>query len=84
MDNRLLVMELIKKEVSQQNESLDFSTKLEDLSIDSVDMLNIIFALEEKLGINIDPQFQINKNFETIGHLIDHILSSIPEQSNQV
>ena len=69
------------KEILQEysEKRVTLKTKLETLEIESLDVIEIIFKLEEKWNINIPP---VGNNAETVGELndiLEEALSQKPE-----
>ena len=64
------VKRIIARQISVPFEQLSPESRLEAIGIESLDVIEIIFALEEKFGIAIG--FNANESaalaFETIGH----------------
>ncbi len=65
------VLEIIAAKASVEVASLTLDAKLTDLNIASLDVVEIVFALEEKFDIQIP--FNANKaksEFETVGDVV--------------
>lgn len=65
------VVELIAKKIRVERPKLELSDKLEDLGIESIDAVELIFDIEEKF----DVQVPYNANnprteFETVGDVV--------------
>jgi acyl carrier protein len=70
------LIDIIAEESLIDRAKLDPAAKLEDIGIDSVDMVSVIFAIEEKYGIEIaEDAFERSDTLATvlgkIGALID-------------
>ena len=69
------VKEVIAKQVNKDVGELNADTKLTDLGIESLDVIEIVFALEEKFDISIP--FNANESaaeaFATIGQVADAV-----------
>lgn len=61
--------ELIKQHSTQYDFVLTDATKLDELGIDSIDLMEIIFRLEEAYGIELGLQALIGK--KTVGEVVD-------------
>ncbi|MDD5223242.1 MAG: acyl carrier protein [bacterium] len=75
------IYEMIKYYFVEQfevpQEKISFSAKLfEELGLDSIDALDMIGMLEEKLNIEIDEE-KI-KNIRTVKDVVDYVSSIIP------
>jgi len=57
----------------------DDSKLVEDLGLDSFDTIELVFDLEEKVGISI-PDTEL-KNIKTVRHIVDYIVTHSPPKS---
>ena len=70
------VRELIAQEFSIDPSKIEMETKLaEDLGADSLDAVELIMALEDEFGIEVDDDAA--QNAKTIGDLVNYIDSKI-------
>lgn len=68
------VAKIIAKELNAKEENVKLETRLvEDLGADSLDAVEIMFALEEEFGIEIDDESA--QNIKTVGDLVSYIES---------
>jgi acyl carrier protein len=71
------LLDLISKEAIIDREKLTREATLEDLGISSLDVISMLFELEEKYGVVIEegdmPQMS------TLGEMVDFLLSRINE-----
>lgn len=51
-------------------------SRLQDLSIDSTGVLELLLVIEEDLGVQFDPESLDASNFDTIGSLADLVRAS--------
>jgi acyl carrier protein len=59
---------------------VDEHTRLfEDLHLDSTSVLELLMALEDSVGIAVDPEELQPKHFKTIGALADYALEQLGE-----
>lgn len=66
------VAEIIAKELSAKKDTITMETRLvEDLGADSLDAVEIMFALEEEFGIEIDDDAA--QTIKTVGDLVTYI-----------
>lgn len=66
------VAEIIAKELNSKKENITMETRLvEDLGADSLDAVEIMFALEEEFGIEIDDDSA--RSIKTVGDLVNYI-----------
>ena len=81
------VLEDVKRIISQQIsipfDQLTRESRLEAIGIESLDVIEIIFALEEKFGIAIG--FNANESaalaFETIGQIADEVQKLVAKKA---
>lgn len=82
--SREKVEELLLKQVAEQarNAPDDLSTasELDSFEMDSVDLINVVFAIEEEFGIDI-PLGEEN-DFKTIGDLVDRVMTLLAEKQS--
>ncbi|MDD3287643.1 MAG: phosphopantetheine-binding protein [Alphaproteobacteria bacterium] len=65
------ILDIVAQKAMIERHKLTLDAKLADLNISSLDMVEVIFALEDKLGI--DMQFNANVNigeFSTLGDIV--------------
>jgi len=66
------VREIIAKELNKKAEDINMDTRLvEDLGADSLDAVEIMFALEEKFGLEIEDDAALQ--MKTVGDLVNYI-----------
>jgi acyl carrier protein len=69
------LLDMLSEEAIVDRDRLTRDAKLEDLGISSIDVISLLFELEERTGIRIDegdmPQM------DTLGDMVDHLLSKI-------
>ena len=69
------VVEIIKDKLIVNEVSSD-DDLIEDLGADSLDIIELVMALESEFGIVIYDN-EVDKNFTTVGHLIDFIQEKV-------
>lgn len=73
------LLDLIAKEAIIDREKLTRDATLEDLGISSLDVISMLFELEERYGVAIEegdmPQMS------TLGEMVDFLLSKINEEA---
>ena len=71
------VLELVGKQTSIDPKQITLNRKLEDLNLDSVAIVELVFSLEETFDISIPfeglDESQIKKHFYTVSSLADHL-----------
>ena len=76
------VLKIIAAKASTDPAELDLGAKLTDLNIASLDVVEIVFALEEKFDIEIP--FNANKaqsEFETVGDVVRAVQTLVAEKA---
>ena len=71
------VLELIGELAGIDPKKISLLCKFEDLNLDSVAIVELIFSLEEKFNISIPfeglDESELKKNFYTVSSLINHL-----------
>ena len=71
------VLELIGELAGIDPKKISLLCKFEDLNLDSVAIVELIFSLEEKFNISIPfeglDESELKKNFHTVSSLINHL-----------
>ena len=70
------IYEIIAEKAAVRREDIVDDAKLEELSIDSLDVVDVIFAIEEKFDVHVP--FNMNDRgieFETVGDVIRAVQS---------
>lgn len=75
------VLEIIAEQSAVDRSQLTRDSRLEDIEIESLDVVEIIFALEEKFDVHVpynanDQELQ----FETVGDVVDAVTKLIAEE----
>ena len=69
------ILDLIAKEGLVDRTTLTPETKIADLNIPSLEMINILFAFEDRFGVDVDPS-EI-QHAKTMGDIIDVVLAHV-------
>lgn len=69
------VVEIIKEKLVVEEVGSD-DNLIEDLDADSLDIIELVMALESEFHIVIYDN-EVDKNFTTVGHLIDFIQEKV-------
>ena len=84
MDVLYEVKQIIAKQARVPVDQLAADTRLETLGIESIDVIEIVFAIEEKFGITLP--FNANESavseFETIGKVADAVKAVVTEKTS--
>ena len=71
------VLELVGEQVGIEPHEIFLSSKLEDLNLDSVAIVELVFLLEEKFEISIPfeglDESELKRNFYTVSSIVDHL-----------
>ena len=71
------VLELVGEQAGIDPKKISLLCKIEDLNLDSVAIVELIFSLEEKFNISIPfeglDESELKKNFHTVSSLINHL-----------
>ena len=78
------VLEIVAKQVKADRANVTRSTSLADLNIQSLDLVEIIFSIEDKFDIEVpynanDPR-SAGVTFQTVGDVIDAIAKLVSER----
>ena len=78
MDNiEETVLELVGDQVGIDPQEIFPSSKLEDLNLDSVAIVELVFLLEEKFEISIPfeglDESELKRNFNTVSSIVHHL-----------
>jgi acyl carrier protein len=79
MDIATKIFDIVAKEKRLESETLTLDTKLEDIQIESVDLVEIIFAIEDEFDIDI-PQDETDFKLETMRDIVDGVKRLIAEK----
>ena len=72
------ILDIVAKETSIPRERLTPGTKVSDLDIASLDMVQAIFALESRFDVEVPvASNQEGGEFDTVGDLVQHVLAAI-------
>jgi len=66
------VISIIAKQLNANAAEITLDTKIKSLGADSLDMTDIIFALEDEFSIQVDDNDNIG-NIKTISDVIDYV-----------
>ena len=71
------VLELVGEQAGIDPKKISLSCKFEDLNLDSVALVELIFSLEERFNITIPfegiDEMELKKNFNTVSSLVSHL-----------
>jgi acyl carrier protein len=73
----LALVRSVKKDVCV--DGLTRTTALADLGIDSLDALNVLFAIEEHFGVVISDERA--REIRTVGDVVETVMTLVPERT---
>lgn len=77
LENR--IFEIFAKEARREKATLNFDTTLEDLDIESLDILQILFDIEEEFDVYI-PYNDESFKLDTLRDVVDGVVRLIAEK----
>ena len=72
------IIGFIQKEIQDKSAVLTRATRRDEVAIDSIDVVNVVFAIEEEFGVEV--ALTTDAGFETVGELVDALVAFIPEE----
>ncbi len=78
MDTIELLRAFVKKHVDHPPEHIDVNSKLAEIGIDSLNLLELLFEVEEKFGVRFPNDMP---RPETVGELVDTFEKAISKKS---
>lgn len=75
------IFDIVAKERRIDRSTLTLDTKLEDVEIESVDLVEIIFAIEDEFDIDI-PQDESEFKLETMRDIVEGVQRLIAEKQS--
>jgi acyl carrier protein len=70
------ILGFIRSEIQDKSIEFDMNTSIEGVKIDSIDVIHVIFKVEEEFGCTVDlPQ---DSKFATVGDFVEALLKFIP------
>ncbi|MEQ8696613.1 MAG: phosphopantetheine-binding protein [Bauldia litoralis] len=75
------IFDIFAKEAKLDRESLTLDAKLEDLDIESLDMVQILFGIEETFDVYV-PQDDESFKLETMRDVVDGVKDLVAQKEN--
>lgn len=76
------ILDVIAAKAMVERSKLDLTAKLSDLSISSLDVVEIVFALEDKYNVELPFNANAqNQEFETLGQVVNLVEKQIKLKS---
>lgn len=84
MINEKDILEIVAKQAKADVAKLTRETKLTDLDLQSIDIVELVFAIEEKFDIEVpyapSDQNSAGISFQTIGEIVDAVDGLVAKQ----
>ncbi len=79
------ILDIVARETGMDRERLVPEARIEDLGIPSLDMVQAIFALETRFGVEIPvvSERAAGQEFATVGDLVAHVLATLDHARDQ-
>lgn len=74
------VLDIVRNEAPRQEAAINFDTPIDSVNIDSIDLINILFRLEDEYKVNIEMDLQ--ERPQTVGDLINDLIAFIPHDND--
>lgn len=74
------VLDIVRNEAPRQETAINFDTPIDSVNIDSIDLINILFRLEDEYKVNIEMDLQ--ERPQTVGDLINDLIAFIPHDND--
>ncbi len=72
------ILDIVAKETGADRATLVPEAKMADLDIPSLDLVQAIFAIEERFKIDVPVVSEkTGAEFETVGDLLDHVIRTL-------
>lgn len=75
------VREIVAKYIKTEPEEINRDTELQALNIESLDLIEIIFEIEDSFEVDID-QDEKSANLTTMGEMFDWLVANIEAQKS--
>ena len=77
------ILDVIAAKAMVERDKLKLEAKLSDLSISSLDVVEIVFALEDKFNVELPFNANAqNKEFETLGQVVALVEQQVARKQN--
>jgi acyl carrier protein len=76
------VRTIVARHVNVNPADISRDTRLESLNIESLDLIEIIFEIEDRFDINID-QDERSAKLTTVGEMLDWLTTNVGTQANR-
>ncbi len=78
------ILDIIAKETGVDRDRLSMEAVLSDLDIPSLDLVQAIFAIEERYKVDIPVVSErTGAEFETVGDLVQHVLATLEAEPSE-
>ena len=77
------ILDIVAKETAVDRARLVPDAQISDLGIPSLDLVQAIFAIEERFEVDIPVMAERSGNeFQTVGDLVSHVLATLNNPAN--
>ena len=73
------ILEFIRSEIQDKTTEFDLNTPIEGVKIDSIDVIHVIFKVEEEFKTTVD--LNQDDKYATVGDFVNAILKFIPTEN---
>ena len=70
------ILAFLQAEIQDKSVGLEMDTPIDSVQVDSVDILNVMFRIEEEFKIEIQMAF--DWHFDTVGDLVEALMGFVP------
>ena len=82
------ILEIIAKQANVERTALNRTTEIASLGLESLDIVEIIFEIEEKFDISLlynanDASSAAGGSFETVGEVVDFVMKHVNHRDGQ-
>jgi acyl carrier protein len=68
------IIAAISSAVTEPDSSIGEDSRISDITLDSIDVVEIIAVLSTRFGVELDPS-QMDE-IETVGHVVDYVIKN--------
>lgn len=72
------ILEFIRSEIQDKAVPMEMDTPIEAIKIDSIDVINVIFKVEEEFKTDVTLSNDVS--YATVGGFVDALIAFIPNQ----
>ncbi|HVB88894.1 MAG TPA: acyl carrier protein [Beijerinckiaceae bacterium] len=72
------ILGFIRSEIQDKTVPLELDTPIESIKIDSIDVINVIFKVEEEFKAEVTLSNDVS--YSTVGQFVDALMAFIPDK----